>query len=108
MRHRAIILAAGLAAVALAGCGAPADDYAYDPYGRSYGPYASRYYDPYSGRYYAYEPAYSRPYYERYAYRYDTPARWSYRDNTWTPSRWDSSPYDRYKRARWGLDQPDP
>jgi hypothetical protein len=101
MRHRAIILAAGLAAVALAGCAVPADDYAYDPY-------AARNYDPYSGRYYTYQPAYGRPYYERYAYRYDTPAQWNYRDNSWSASRWDSSAYDRYNRARWGLDRPSP
>lgn len=104
MRHRAIMLAAGLATLALAGCAVPADDYAYDPY-------ASRYYDPYSGRYYAYEPVYARPYYgydQRYAYRVDTPARWNYRDNSWTASRWDSSPYDRYTRARTRFERVDP
>jgi hypothetical protein len=103
MRYRAIVLAAGLATLALVGCAVPGEEYAYDPY-------ANRYYDPYSGRYYAYEPAYGRPYYydQRYAYRFEPQPRWNYRDNSWSASRWDSSPYDRYERSRTRFERVDP
>jgi len=90
MGNRLLLLTASLAGLALAGCVVPADDYAYSPYG---------------GRQYAYDSTYGRPY---YAYPTRPPAQWNYHDNSWAASRWDSSPYDRYNRYRYGWDRPDP
>ena len=95
---------AGLGLLAgVAGC-AYDDGYAYDgrPYAYDSRPYT---YDSYGRparvQTYAY---YDRPYYDRYYYpSHVSRTQWDYQRQAWAPSRWDSSPYDAYRR---GYDRP--